>query len=104
MFRGFQVARRARDDFGMLIATGITTWIAVQALLNIGGITRTIPLTGVPLPFLSFGATPSPRCCSRSACSSASRASATDRGRLPADRHPRRTTARGASSEAEAGE
>jgi cell division protein FtsW len=55
MFRGFQVARRAGDDFGQLIATGITTWITVQALLNIGGITRTIPLTGVPLPFLSFG-------------------------------------------------
>lgn len=55
MVRGFQVARRARDDFGQLIATGITTWITVQALLNIGGITRTIPLTGVPLPFLSFG-------------------------------------------------
>ncbi|MGB4861054.1 MAG: FtsW/RodA/SpoVE family cell cycle protein, partial [Tepidiformaceae bacterium] len=55
MFRGFQVARRARDDFGQLIATGITTWVTVQALLNIGGITRTVPLTGVPLPFLSFG-------------------------------------------------
>jgi cell division protein FtsW len=55
MIRGFQVARRARDDFGRLIATGITTWITVQALLNIGGITRVIPLTGVPLPFLSFG-------------------------------------------------
>jgi len=55
MIRGFQVARRSRDDFGQLIATGITTWITVQALLNIGGITRVIPLTGVPLPFLSFG-------------------------------------------------
>lgn len=55
MFRGFQVARRARDDFGQLVATGITTWITIQALLNIGGITRTVPLTGVPLPFLSFG-------------------------------------------------
>ena len=55
MFRGFQVARRARDDFGKLIATGITTWITAQAMLNIGGITRVIPLTGVPLPFLSFG-------------------------------------------------
>jgi cell division protein FtsW len=55
MFRGFQVARRARDDFGQLIATGITTWITIQALLNIGGITRVVPLTGVPLPFLSFG-------------------------------------------------
>lgn len=55
MFRGFQVARRARDEFGQLIATGITTWITIQALLNIGGITRTVPLTGVPLPFLSYG-------------------------------------------------
>jgi len=55
MVRGFQVAQRARDDFGRLIATGITTWITVQALLNIGGIIRVIPLTGVPLPFLSFG-------------------------------------------------
>ena len=55
MVRGFQVARRAQDDFGRLIATGITTWITVQAMLNIGGITRVIPLTGVPLPFLSFG-------------------------------------------------
>jgi len=55
MVRGYQVARRSRDDFGMLVATGITTWITIQALLNIGGITRVIPLTGVPLPFLSFG-------------------------------------------------
>ena len=55
MVRGYQVARRARDDFGTLIATGITTWIAVQAMLNLGGITRVIPLTGVPLPFISFG-------------------------------------------------
>jgi cell division protein FtsW len=55
MVRGYQIARRARDDFGMLIATGITTWIMVQALLNLGGITRVIPLTGVPLPFISFG-------------------------------------------------
>ena len=55
MVRGYQIARRARDDFGMLIATGVTTWVMVQALLNLGGITRVIPLTGVPLPFISFG-------------------------------------------------
>jgi cell division protein FtsW len=55
MVRGYQVARRSRDEFGMLIATGITTWVMVQALLNLGGITRVIPLTGVPLPFISFG-------------------------------------------------
>jgi cell division protein FtsW len=55
MIRGFQIARRCQDDFGMLMATGITTWISVQAILNIGGITSILPLTGVPLPFLSFG-------------------------------------------------
>ncbi|HKS92455.1 MAG TPA: putative lipid II flippase FtsW [Tepidiformaceae bacterium] len=55
MYRGFQLARRTEDEFGRLLATGITTWIAVQALLNIGGITSIIPLTGVPLPFLSYG-------------------------------------------------
>ena len=55
MFRGYQVANRSRDRFGQLIATGITTWITVQALLNMGGITRVIPLTGVPLPFFSYG-------------------------------------------------
>jgi cell division protein FtsW len=55
MFRGFQIARRAPTDFATLVATGITTWISVQMLLNVGGITRTIPLTGVPLPFLSSG-------------------------------------------------
>lgn len=55
MLRGYQVARRAPDQFGFLLATGITTWLTVQALVNIGGITRVIPLTGVPLPFLSYG-------------------------------------------------
>jgi cell division protein FtsW len=55
MFRGYQLARRCDDQFAMLVATGITTWIAVQAMLNLGGILRILPLTGVPLPFLSFG-------------------------------------------------
>ena len=55
MLKGYQIARRAPDQFGFLLATGITTWIAMQAFVNIGGITRVIPLTGVPLPFLSYG-------------------------------------------------
>ncbi len=55
MLRGYQVAQRAPDQFGFLLATGVTTWITTQALVNIGGITRVIPLTGVPLPFLSYG-------------------------------------------------
>ena len=55
MIRGFLVARRCHDEFGTLVATGITTWITIQAFLNIAGITSLMPLTGVPLPFLSFG-------------------------------------------------
>jgi hypothetical protein len=39
----------------MLLALGIVAWITTQAFFNIGGITRTIPLTGIPLPFISFG-------------------------------------------------
>ncbi len=54
-YRGFRVALNARDDFGSYLAMGIVAWIAFQALINIGGITRSIPLTGIPLPFLSYG-------------------------------------------------
>ena len=54
-FRGFRLARRARDLYGALLATGITTWLVLQAMVNIGANTATIPYTGVPLPFISFG-------------------------------------------------
>ena len=55
VYRGFRVAMNARDDFGCYLALGITCWVAFQTLINIGGITRSIPLTGIPLPFLSYG-------------------------------------------------
>lgn len=55
VYRALRVALKTPDRFGMLLAIGIISWIAFQALINIGGITRTIPLTGVPLPFLSYG-------------------------------------------------
>lgn len=55
--RGYRVAFRAPDTFGALLATGIVSWIVFQALINIGGITTTIPFTGVPLPFVSYGGT-----------------------------------------------
>ena len=55
MIRGFRVIFRARDDFGSLLAVGIVSWIGFQALINVGGITRALPLTGIPLPFLSYG-------------------------------------------------
>jgi cell division protein FtsW len=54
-FRGFRLARRTQDLYGALLATGITTWLILQALINIGANTATIPYTGVPLPFISFG-------------------------------------------------
>ncbi len=53
--RGFYVARRTRNAFGALLATGITGMISVQALINIGVVTASLPATGVPLPFLSYG-------------------------------------------------
>jgi cell division protein FtsW len=55
LVRGFRVITRARDDFGALLAVGIVSWIGYQTIINIGGITRTMPLTGIPLPFLSYG-------------------------------------------------
>jgi cell division protein FtsW len=55
VYRGFRVAMNSRDDFGCYLAMGIVCWIAFQSLINIGGITRSIPLTGIPLPFLSYG-------------------------------------------------
>ncbi len=57
IWRGFQTAKRAPDAFGRLLAVGITTWIGWQAAINIGAITGLIPLTGVPLPFISQGGT-----------------------------------------------
>jgi cell division protein FtsW len=54
-FLGVRAAVRARDDFGRLIAIGITTWFCVQAFVNIGAVIGVLPITGVPLPFISFG-------------------------------------------------
>jgi cell division protein FtsW len=54
-FVGIKIARRAPDRFGMLVASGITIWISFQALVNIGAVTAALPITGVPLPFVSFG-------------------------------------------------
>ena len=55
IYRGFRIVLGARDDFGSLLATGIVVWIAYQALINVGGMTRAIPMTGIPMPFLSYG-------------------------------------------------
>jgi cell division protein FtsW len=52
---GTLIAYRAGDRFGRLVAIGITAWLIAQALVNLGGVTGVLPITGVPLPFVSFG-------------------------------------------------
>jgi cell division protein FtsW (lipid II flippase) len=52
---GLRIATRADSAFDTLLATGLTTLLGVQAFIIIGGITRTLPLTGVTLPFVSYG-------------------------------------------------
>lgn len=54
-YLGIRIARNARDRFGMYLASGVTIWITFQALVNIGAVTASLPVTGVPLPFVSFG-------------------------------------------------
>ncbi|TAN32119.1 putative lipid II flippase FtsW [bacterium] len=55
--RGYRAALRAPDRFGLGLAAAITTWIAFEALLNMATVTNTLPITGVPLPFFSYGGT-----------------------------------------------
>jgi len=52
---GVRAALRAPDRFGSLLAAGITAWVVGQAAINIGAVTGSLPVTGVPLPFVSFG-------------------------------------------------
>jgi len=53
--KGLRVALRAQDGFSTLLAVGLSTLVALQAFVIIGGVTRIIPLTGVTLPFVSYG-------------------------------------------------
>ncbi|HWB89402.1 MAG TPA: putative lipid II flippase FtsW [Acidimicrobiia bacterium] len=54
---GWVVAARAPDRFGRMVAAGITVWLSFQALVNIGGVLGVVPITGIALPFVSFGST-----------------------------------------------
>lgn len=53
--RGLHIAATTKDPFGALLATGITGMVTVQALLNMAVVTATVPTTGIPLPFISYG-------------------------------------------------
>lgn len=55
MMRGFSIARRTTDPFGRLVAVGVVAWFAFQTFENIGMTLGLMPMTGVPLPFLSYG-------------------------------------------------
>lgn len=57
LWRGMQIARTARDPFGRLVAVGVVCWFGFQAFENIGMNLGIMPVTGVPLPFVSYGGT-----------------------------------------------
>ena len=52
---GFRAATRAPDRFGSLLAVGVTVWITSQAVINVGAVVGVLPVTGIPLPFVSYG-------------------------------------------------
>lgn len=53
--RGSIIAKNAPDDFGKILGFGIVSWIVIQAIINIGGMINLMPMTGVPLPLISYG-------------------------------------------------
>ncbi len=55
VWRGFVIAAKAPDNFGRLLAAGITTFLGIQMIINLGAQTILLPLTGIPLPFISYG-------------------------------------------------
>lgn len=57
LFRGLKIAEAAPDAFGKYLVTGVMAWFGIQAFINIGSMVGLLPITGVPLPFLSYGGT-----------------------------------------------
>jgi len=55
MYRIYQIATHAPDRFGKLLAGGIFAFFNLQAIVNLAGMVNLLPLTGVPLPFISYG-------------------------------------------------
>ena len=54
---GFRTAQIAPDVFGSLLAAGISVWFLLQVFVNLGGVLRLLPITGITLPFISYGGT-----------------------------------------------
>ncbi|OGD56526.1 cell division protein FtsW [Candidatus Berkelbacteria bacterium RBG_13_40_8] len=54
-FRGYKIAKNAPDNFSKFLSIGITSWILIQAFINLASMLNLVPMTGVPLPFISFG-------------------------------------------------
>lgn len=55
LWRGFKIGKRREDKFSQLLAVGISSWIVIQAFINVGSMIGILPLTGIPLPFISYG-------------------------------------------------
>lgn len=57
VYRGYKISRHSPDSFGRSVAIGITVWIGLQAAINVAAMLNLVPLTGIPLPFISYGGT-----------------------------------------------
>lgn len=55
LIRGFKIVQNTHDNFGRILALGLTSWLGIQVILNLSSMTALMPLTGVPLPFISYG-------------------------------------------------
>ncbi|MCL5784012.1 MAG: putative lipid II flippase FtsW [Patescibacteria group bacterium] len=55
LIRGFKIAQNCHDNFGKILALGLTSWLGTQVIINLSSMTSLLPLTGVPLPLISYG-------------------------------------------------
>lgn len=55
IYKGFRIAKKSEDLFGKLVSIGISSWLGIQFFINIASMTKLIPMTGVPIPLISYG-------------------------------------------------